>query len=335
MPSSSTTLSALWNATGLLFPGFTGPTDAGFVRLVNLANEQIVNNGTWEGSVVWTVFNGSLGYIVLPYNMQSVIGFDVNGCPQMVFGQFHEYAEVGPGQFKDTMPGCGPMIDVSDGWPTQKLISSFAVAPATTASGTLTIGINNPADAGITIRIFGKNLANQPITDASGVTGITMVTAYPTVASSQVFMEVSSLQVQAPPTIPPFKSPWQLYVNINGPQQIGYYQSFETNPQYHAYKTGTWDTNVPLACLCRLRPTPVFAATDRVVPSNLNAYKFALQAVQKEDTQTVEGQYGAKLLWGDCYSLLNAEHRSRRGKAQYHVNLNPHGAGQRPVWNSH
>lgn len=227
------------------------------------------------------------------------------------------------------------MIDDTDGWPTQKLIASFAVAPATTASGTLTIGINNPADANITIRLFGKDQNGQVITDSNGVTGITMVTAYPTVTSTKIFSEVSSLQVQAPPTIPPFKNPWQLYVNIGGPQQIGTYLSFETNPQYHAYKTGTWNTNVPLACLCRLRPTPVFAATDRVVPSNLNAYKFALQAVDKEDTANTEGVFGAKLLWGECYNLLNAEHRARRGKAQYHVNLNPHGPGQRPIWSSH
>jgi len=335
MPSSSTTVSALYNAVGLLFPAFTGPNDPRFLRLVNLANEQIVNNGTWDGNVVWTVFNGSQGYIVLPYNMQSVIGFDVNGCPQMVFGQFHEYAEVGPGQFKATMPGCGPMIDVADGWPTQKLISSFAVAPATTASGTITIAINNPADAGIILRFEGKNAAGQVITDAGGARGITMVTVFPTVTSSQVFTEISSIQVQTPTTIPPFKNPWQLYVNISGPQQIGSYLPFETNPQYHAYKTGTWNTNVPLACLCRLRPTPVFSENDRVVPDNLNAFKFALQAVDKEDTANTEGSYGSKLLWQDCYALLNSEHRSKRGKAQYHVNLNPHGAGQRPVANSH
>lgn len=341
MASSQTNLLSLWNAMGggtssSLVPAFSSPTDPGFLRLVNLAMEQIINSGTWDGSVVWTVFNGSSGTIALPYNMQSIIGVDINGCPQMVFGQFSEYQEVGPGMgFKANAPGLGPLIDHGE-WPTQKIISLLTPLGVTTpASGALTIGINNPADAGITIRIYGTNLAGQTVTDADGSRGVTMVTAYPTVTSSQVFTEISNIEVQNPTGIPPFKSPWQLYLNYNGQQQIGNYLPFETIPQYHLYKTGTWNTSVPIACLCRLKYVPVFTQNDPIVPGNTNALKFALQAVQKEDTQTTEGAYGAKMLWGQCYNLLNSEHRSRRGKAQYHVNMNPAGAGQCAVWNSH
>jgi len=341
VPSSQTNLGLLWSYYGSLFPSFTDPitpniSGMSFAKYVNLGLEQVINSGTWDGNVVWTAFNGSSGTIALPYNMQTIIGVDINGCPQMVLGTFSEYQEVGPGMtLKVTQPGCGPLIDYGE-WPTQKIISSLTPLNATSpASGTLTLTINNPADAGITIRFFGINGAGQDITDADGSRGFTMVTTYPSVTSSQVVTELGYIEVQNPTSTPPFKNPWQLSLNYNGSQLIGSYLPFETIPQYHVYKTGTWNTNVPIAALCRLKFVPVTSINDPIVPGNLNAWKFILQAIDKEMSQTVEGAYGSKMLWQDALNLLNQEHRSRRGKAQYHVNLNPNGPGQRPVWSSH
>lgn len=336
MASSQCNINTLWNFYGNMFPSFTGPTDPGFLKYVNLGLEQVINSGTWDGNVVWTVFNGSSGAIALPYNMQTIIGVDINGCPQMVFGQFAEYQEVGPGMaFTANRVGCGPLLDYGE-WPTQKLIPMLTPLNATVpASGTLTIGITNPADANIVVRILGLDANGQTITDATGARGITMTTVYPTVTGTQIFSDISNVLIQSPTTIPPFTHPWQLYLNYNGQQQLASYLPFETIPQFHIYKTGTWDISVPIACQCRLKYTPVWTQNDPIVPGNLNAWKFILQAIDKEAGGTVEGSYGSKLLWGDAFNLLNAEHRSRRGKAQYHVNLNPNGPGQRPVFNSH
>ena len=335
MASSQTTLGLLWQFYGYLFPAFTGPTDPGFLRYVNLGLEQVINSGTWDGTVVWTVFNGSSGAIALPYNMQTIIGVDINGAPQTVFSQFADFQEVGVGApFTASVTGCGPLRDFGE-WPTQKIISLLAPCNSPPATGTLTIGINNPADAGIIIRILGYDANGQTITDASGARGVTMTTAYPTVPSSQVFSDISYIEVQTPTTVPPFLSPWQLYLNYNGQAQIGTYLPFETIPQYHIYKTGTWDTNVPIAVQCRLKYTQVWTPTDPIVPGNLNAWKFILQAVDKEMSGVTEGQFGSKMLWGSAFNLLNTEHRSRRGKAQYRLNINPQGAGQWPVPNCH
>lgn len=336
MASSQTNLLTLWNYYEELFPGCSGPTDPKFLRLVNLGLEQVINSGTWDGNVVWTVFNGSSGAIALPYNMQTIIGVDINGCPQMVFGQFTEYQEVGPGMaFRVTAPGCGPLVDYGE-WPTQKLIPQLTPIGATVpASGTLTLTITNPADINIVVRILGNDANGLTVTDATGARGITMTTAYPSVTGTQVFSDISNVLIQSPTTIPPFTHPWQLLLNYNGQQQLASYLPFETIPQFHIYKTGTWNTSVPIACQCRLKYTPVWTVNDPIVPGNLNAWKFILQAIDKESSGTVEGAYGSKLLWGDAFNLLNTEHRSRRGKAQYHVNLNPNGPGQRPIQNSH
>lgn len=336
MASSQCNLQTLWQFYGTMFPAFTGPTDPGFLAYVNLGLEQVINSGTWDGCVVWTVFNGSSGAIALPYNMQTIIGVDINGAPQSVFGQFAEYQEVGPGMaFTANRSGCGPLLDYGE-WPTQKLIPSFTPLNSTTpASGTLSIGINNVADAGIVVRVLGNDANGVTVTDATGARGIAMTTVYPMVTGTQVFSDISNVLIQSPATIPPFTYPWQLYLNYNGQQQISSYLPFETIPQFHIYKTGTWDTTVPIACQCRLKYTPVWTVNDPIVPGNLNAWKFILQAVDKEASGTTEGAFGSKLLWASAFNLLNSEHRSRRGKAQYHVNLNPNGPGQRPIWNSH
>ena len=203
MASSQTNVAVLYQYYGSMFPAFTGPADPGFLAYVNLGLEQVINSGTWDGCVVWTIFNGSSGAIALPYNMQTIIGVDINGAPQSVFGQFAEYQEVGPGMaFTANRTGCGPLLDYGE-WPTQKLIPSFTPLNSTTpASGTLTIGINNVADAGIVVRILGIDANGVEVTDATGARGIAMTTAYPKVTGTQVFSDISNVLIQSPTTIP-------------------------------------------------------------------------------------------------------------------------------------
>lgn len=328
MPSSPTNVNEVFLTWGDLFPS-TGPTDPAFLKVLNSALVRIVDSGSWEGCVVGCAFNGSLGYITLPRRMNSVIGVDINGWPQAVFSQFHEYMEMGFGQVKAKSAGCGPLIDMGDGYCTQKDIADYG------EFGTLKIVITNPADAGKNIRIFGKDLFGNPIYDASGVLGANIVTAYPTSAStSQVFKDISTDKANSGIVcLTPMLGYWKLYTTIAGVDiQIGQYEPGESIPNYHRYKTGTWDVTIPIACQCRLRAIKCVNPTDPVVPGNINAICYAMQAITDQQSRNYKQ---AQEAWASCFQCLNEEHKLERGKARYIAQYNPHGVGQQPVWSSH
>lgn len=321
MPASSINVQDVYDTLGSLFR-WTSVNDANLYTSLNLAGEQIVNSGSWDGCVAPIVFSGAPGYITLPYWAQSVMGVDINGWPRAVFSQFQQYNEMGIGMVSITGNGYGPLIDDRDGHPTQRDIKDFG------ASGTLKATIINPTDAVVAIRLFGLDASGNEIYDSSGNRGITLTTVNPSASTSQVFSEVTGIELPAR-----MNGYWKLFVTIGGiDHQIGEYNPNELRPNYHRYLTGTWDATVPIACLCRLRPINVYAPKDFVVPGNMNAIKFALQAINAEESRNYKS---AQEGWAQCYGLLNAEHRSRRGKAAYSVNINPKGPGQWPVMNTH
>lgn len=318
--ASPTTVQDAFNILGYSTSA-TLASDAEWINTINLLTQQITDSGSWEGCVVETLFNGSLGFITLPAQYQSVIGVDVHGWPQMVFGRFHEYSEVGPGEFISTVQGCGPLLDIGDGFCTQTDIPDGS-------SGTLRIKITNILDAGKTIRFTALDTNGQDVYSASGV-GFNVTTVNPTVTDTNTVAKVTGIQVQTR-----MLSKWTLWwVDTLGVEtQIGEYLPNELRPDYHRYKTGKWDSTAPIALLCRLRFMPVYAVTDFIRPGNMNAIKFGIQAINCEAANNYKE---AQAAWAMCYNLLNSEHKSRRGKASYAVNINPHGSGQTPVWNSY
>jgi hypothetical protein len=326
MPSTQLTLQDLYDQWGALFPS-TGPTDPAFLNVVNPAIRRLVDSGTWEGCIVNCAFNGSLGYITLPRNMSSIIGVDINGWPQAVFSQFQPYMELGPGQIKANQPGCGPLLDMGDGYCTTSNISDYGQL------GTLKWVISNPADAGKNIRIFGKDIFGRPVYDASGELGVNIVTAYPSVSTSLVFSDISTdkansgIQVQTP-----LIGYSKLYTTIAGVDfLLAEYQPGESRPDYHRYQTGTWDVSIPIACQCRLRSIPVAYPTDWIVPGNSTAVMLAMQGI----TQLTSRNYKqSNESFAEAFQLLNEEHKKIRGKARYTAQFNPHGPGQFPTWNS-
>lgn len=327
MPSTQLTVQNVWDQWGFLVPS-TGPTDPEFLNVLNPALVRLVDSGTWEGCIVGCVFNGSLGYITLPRHMQTIVGVDINGWPQAVFSQFHEYMEMGAGMVKASSAGIGPLFDMGDGYCTQKDIADYGTL------GTLKVVITDPGDVGKKIRFFGKDADGKPIYDSNGKLGVELTTANPEASTTQVFSDISTDKANSGISVQTsMEGYWKLYVTIGGIDfQIGEYQPGENAPNYHRYKTGTWDVTMPIACLCRLRAVPVKYATDWVVPGNSNAIMFAIQAV---NSQSASNYKEANEAWAMCFQVLNEEHKSRRGKARYIAQFNPHGPGQYPVWNSH
>jgi hypothetical protein len=329
--NTSLTAGALWQSLRKVIPTYAGgdssltASDGSFSNFLPFLNqylEEVINSGTWEGTIMEVIFNGSTGYITLPYNMQSIVGVQINGWPQAVWGKFAEWQEVGPGRVRPDVQGIGPLIESPETSPTQRRIADFGTG------GPLRIVLTNAADAGKTIRFYGKDLAGQEIF-SGGASGIDFITAFPSGATSQQFSQLDNISVETD-----MISPWSLYsIQSAVDWPLSTYLPCENNPNYKRYLSGTWDVSRPIACLTRLKYNPIRFQTDLVNPGNSRAARYGLRAIFAEGANR-DNDVGDPL-WQRCYGILNQEHRARRGKAQYTVNFNPHGANNLAVFNSH
>lgn len=293
-----------------------------FVLYLNQVLERVINSGTWEGTIVEILFGGSTGFITLPYFLQSIVGVQVNGWPQQVWSKFAEYQEVGPGRVKADVQGIGPLIESTQTSPTQ-----FRIPELGFGGGPLRIVLTNAGDAGKAFWFNGLDANNQEIYTA-GAQGLPFTSAYPSAATAQFFNDLTNIQLPEN-----MLGACSIYVIVGGVDYLlSTYEPQDYRPDYKRYKSGTWQANRPIGLLCRRRYIPVKNTTDFVVPGNLGAIRFGLRALFMEGANRDDV---ATPLWALCYNLLNQEHKSKRGKASYTVNFNPHGAGNFPVVNAH
>jgi hypothetical protein len=87
--------------------GMTGMslTDARFVARINLAQEEIINEGDWPGVVDrWhMLFDEITGELVLPYYLDRLMQVTVDRCPTQIMSPWAEFVNYGAGPQDDTM----------------------------------------------------------------------------------------------------------------------------------------------------------------------------------------------------------------------------------------
>lgn len=271
-----------------------------FLQNLNQMRAYVIESGLWEGSIVETIFNGSTtGYLTLPAHMASILGVSINKYPVPVFGQFQQYIECGPGTINNTKPTVGFLTFMGD---------QFVSNVDHIVGQQLRIRIANSGDAGVVVRISGTDTSGNELDDATGNEGqnLTLLNPVTTLATSlntftgfQKTVTLGAISVYS----------WDGTTET----LLSRYLPSETRPHYSRYLSGTIDTTFPVACLCKLRYYPVLADTDWVVPGNINAIEFGMQAV---DAQHVRSYDMSSASWNNCFRILNEEHRSLRGKAQ-------------------
>lgn len=304
--------------------GGTPGTINDFIPYLNQTLERVINSGTWEGSIAEVLFNGSTGFITLPYQFQSIVGAEICGWPQQVWSKFTEYVEVGPGRIRSDLCGIGPLIESAETACVNFPISLYG------AGGSIKVTITNVGDAGKAFWFEGKRLDGSEIFySATGAQGTPYNSVFPSGNLLESFSVMSN--IVAPSNM---LGVWRLYVTIGGTDYLlGTYDPQNYRPNYKRYKTGTWDTSREIATLCRRKYIPVRFGTDFIIPDNIGGLRFGLRAVFAEGANRDADM--ADALWARCYNLLNQQHRASRGKASYIVNFNPHGAGNYPIMNSH
>lgn len=303
MPVSNTTLGDLRAEIGWLIPN-----SSDFLTAVNEARRSIFGRGIWEGLLGPVIFNGSTtGFITLPVGYESIVGVTVDKVPQMVFGQFQQYIESGPGTLDITKPGIGQLIMMGDLFP-----SSLDMIPG----DVLKFVLENPsADAGLAIRVFYDKTDNTAFYDSTGVKGEGLTFSGSSVTTSLPANTFTGLQ------LPVTKAGVLAYshnTTTSVDTLISQYAPFETRPHYTRYQTGTYDATVPIGTLCKRRYTPLINDTDFCVPDNVMAMKYAVQAV---DAGNVRNYDDAAKAWQLVYEELNDDLKGLRGKAQPVISL--------------
>lgn len=290
---------------------------ADFVGKLNQVTDRLSNSGMWRGILrasLYGIGTNGRGFITLERGDESIVGVDIGGAARMVRSQFYEYNPSGFGFIPEDRHGCGGLIDMGDGFVTQADISGIA---------TLRLKLEDPADAGKTVRFYGKDQDGEEIFSTTGHKGITLTTASPSSDTTQQFTEITGIQFEF---MQGYSTLWQVVDGVE--TQLGIYAPGETRPCYRRYKTGIIGDQTCIRVFCRRRFVPLVAPTDWVIPGNIGALKMGLMALIQEDAGRLEEAEG---LWGKASQLLDQELATLRGSANTTIRISMDSA----PWNAY
>jgi len=299
--------------------GYVNPANANdplFLSRLNQARERIINAGTFPGCVVEGFFaTDTNGSITLPPHAEALLAVDVRGWPTPIYSEFHRFTPVGPGLVRPEQQTGAPFFDLGGQVCTTSDIPEGS-------SGKIRTTITNAADAGNVNRYFGLDQSGNEIVDALGNRGENVTLVNPSVDTTHTFSVITNVQKQ-------LSKGRQTVSWLDGttPITLAVYQTYETNPLYKRYQIGTVTTDTTygsrtIAGKCKLRYQPVIAETDLVIPDNMGALKFALLAILQEDGVSDSNRATAQNFWGDCFRLLDQQHKAQRGGARRTINWN-------------
>lgn len=315
--NSYTTVADLRRYIGSLF------STSDFIPYLNQALERLINSGQWKGALGYYAFPSVDNVFTLPYPFLSVVGLDWFLWPLPVFGQFHDFNITGPGlPINNQQIPNGIVTDLGDGYAT--------LLDPPTAGSTLLIKPDLLIDSGKTFRFYGISNGKE-IFDVNGA-GMNIVVNYPSTSEATVFDVVTGIEVPVDSTTgaSTMVGGWTLYsVAPDSTQtEIGYYYPNETRPSYRRYRIGVTSASTSqypnaVTVLCRRRFMPVFKETDWLIPGNVGALKFAMQAIDSETTKNP-----AQDFWIQAFNILNQELHATRGAARPELQWEALGAGE-------
>jgi len=247
---------------------------------------------------------GDSGILALPRTCLSLVGINFGGTPNSIYNQVHQFQELGIGYMDPSEYSMRGVVDWGDGHPT-----IFPIEHVSSSAGKLRFTIDNPADAGKTVRIFGTSdtdKKNRIFTN--GVLGEQLTTVSPFNDTVQSYTDVTDIQIQSG-----FVGYSHLsYIASDGTvTELAEYEPGETRPSFRWYVTGV--SNSQVQTMCRKRFIPYVNETDPVEPANIGAIKCGFLALPQEDATQQEQ---AEVYWGRGKAMLEKQLQSLRGSIQ-------------------
>ncbi len=290
------------------------------VDRLNLASQRLIQDGNWRGSKETVLFavhpdEQERAFITLPRIYNTVLAGvfyrqnDANtlrcGWPVQVQDSWFSFLQTGPG-FQDQgrfrwgqgiIPEVDRFVTFKD-WITPKF---------------LRLKFSTTEDNGLIFNIRGKYLDEIIYTGAgaSMIEGENLTTNGSTLTSTSQFDSIP-YELFKPITHGPVKMyTWDGVTEVH----VATYAPTETLPQWRRYRVPActeWTDDNPgfFLGICKREWQPISNANDLVVPGNLGALRFGLQALLKEDAEDYER---ANQLWQQAFQLLANESEDDTG----------------------
>jgi hypothetical protein len=274
-----------------------GPTDPSVATALNFVIERFVKSGRWKGCRFTAYITPYDNQITTPENVETVDGiiciddqYPNNQLSQPVNIQpdWYQFSTTGMGLFPTNYTGDTQCIRLGDGFCTYR-------DPQTAT--TFTVTKEALAETGnMTVKFKDSNGDPYWVNGVEGVT-INLATDLPytsPVATTGIYEVVKPLTTG------------RIFMGLTSPAvQIAIYSPAELNPNYQRYRiVGNYPEERTIYAMCKRAFITFKLDTDEVIPSNLNALRYGVQAYIYDQQNDLER---AKVYWDMAFTTLNEE----------------------------
>lgn len=293
--------------------GVTGMavTDARFLTRLNRAIEELMNEGDWPGIVDRYRFTIAGGVIVLPRELNRILGVAADGLPMEMVSPWYEFVASGPGPqdeggWTDNVIDRGEtctMLPIPDG--------SHAALEVEADLDERTAGVR----PSLIVRGYDQNgkwiRSEIDAVQADGIKIQINGDTPPRLVLSAV--EFSSVESIIKPLTKGFV---RLYCTIDGRRYLlGNYAPTETLPTYRQYFVPTLNANDTHTVIVRARKrfTPVRVDNDFLLVTHMGALESMVMALQKREEENFASYAALKAI---AVGLLKKEALAYRGQVR-------------------
>lgn len=283
-----------------------------FVDRLNLAVQRLMQSGNWRFTKERVTFSVYLdaqnrAVITLPKKYVTVLagvflqtcdaGGWVYGWPLPVQNSWYSYSLDGNGFIPDSRYNWQGGFIPEEGW--------FTTFRDWTTPVYLRLKFSAAESNGLVFNIRG-NLNGQPVYTGSGtIQGENLTTTGATLTTTSQFSEIP-YEVAKPVTVGRVSMyTWDGVTET----LVATYDPTETLPKWRRYRVPgctAWTASAPgqFLAVCKRGYVPVANDNDEVIPANLGALRFGLEALLKEDAQDYSR---AQQMWQTAQQLLTNE----------------------------
>lgn len=288
-------------------------TDPEFTQIVNDAVEQLIDIGSWWGTVqplLGCVYDSC---IVWPVRVDAVLGMDINRHPVRLENHWYHFIPMDDHHREWALGwhhGHRPRVEFEGTTP-------LFDPPSTTNPVTLQFTCDNPIDYGKTVTVYGTDtnghevFATRP--DGSSQRGILLTLATPFVQMPVALTRVSSI-------VKDITSGTVRAWGYSPLIEVGTYRAGDTSPQFLYSRVPTFARSI--SALVKLGFQPVNQASDILCLDCLDAIKFQVQAIRARDAGDPEKSLGYEKM---AIRRLNMQLRTRFPMEQFVFAFKPFG----------
>lgn len=302
------------------------PTSPEFLSLVNAATRQLMNRGNWYGTVQpvrGCVYDGCVTW---PRQVAAVLALKVCGHLTNPANHWYEFTQW-DGQCTDWATAYGRRnqsrngsVSITDG-----TLPVFSPIPAG-HSRLVRFYIDNPADIGKTVRVYGVDGNGQTIcglrSDGTTQDGVVLTLGVPFVQTPFYVNRIDRVVKDA--TLGRIRG---YSVDANGVlYDLCLYEPAETSPDYIRTRIYARHANgscaTMITALVKLAFIPVAYPDDLVLIENEDALRDMISSIKKKEAGDVPG---SRMMEQSAFRELNYEMRNRMPDEQFNVSFRPFG----------